>query len=48
MGIFRTSSPRDSISSNSERTALKRWGEGWCAGYGKGIRLYTSFVMKGR
>ena len=36
MGIFRTLSLRDSISSNSERTALRRWG----------VRLYRSFATR--
>ena len=34
MGIFRTSSPGDSISSHPERTALRRWAAG--------VRLYRS------
>ena len=39
--IFRTSSPGGSISSNPERTALRRQGGGEA-------RLYKSFATKGR
>ena len=46
VGIFRTSGPKDRISGNSERTALRMPAVGWaCWG---GIQVMEKFATRGR